>query len=325
MARSGSGSAVPGVLAEDDAFTAVPLHRNGLYEIDPTLSRAVYDYSGMQYRSINRLLRGQALGYQPTPEEQREMEGIIAGVRAAFAHALPLSRPITVHRGLGAADVTPLGPVGSQIGSVITEPAFTSASTHRASAERFAQDAMVTVRLPAGARVLAQDDSEHEILLPDRACFRVVSDAVAEGHRVTVLDYLPEAASPEPSGLPLPRHTPATSMARPGNPLVTGAAALAEAASGYAPENMWAARDDLKVLGEMPVHVADAIRILTTRLEAEYPIHPSVTEILHQLHDAIAATGALADQAAALFETVHADDLKRAEAPRVNEQLWNAR
>jgi hypothetical protein len=110
-----------------------------------------------------------------------------------------------------------------------------------------------------------------------------------------------------------------------GFPLVAGAAEMAAAAAAYEPEDMWTVNEDLKQLGEMPIQVATAIRMLTARLEGEYPIHESVTELLRQLHDLYASSAALADQVAGQFQAVHADDIKRDEQRRVNEQLWNVR
>lgn len=108
-----------------------------------------------------------------------------------------------------------------------------------------------------------------------------------------------------------------------GSPLVIASAEMAAAAAGYAPENMWVVARDLDTLGEMPVNVATAVRVYTTRMEGEYPLHESVTEMLRQLHDGLAMLGALADEIAVQFRNVHAEDIKRDEAPRTNEQLWN--
>ena len=108
-----------------------------------------------------------------------------------------------------------------------------------------------------------------------------------------------------------------------GSPLVTASAEMAAAAASNAPEDMWVVARDLDTLGEMPVNVATAVRVYTARMEGEYPLHESVTEMLRQLHDGLAMLGALADEIAVQFRAVHADDIKRDEAPRTNENLWN--
>ncbi|GAA2735978.1 hypothetical protein [Actinocorallia aurantiaca] len=118
-------------------------------------------------------------------------------------------------------------------------------------------------------------------------------------------------------------HTTTRRFPMSGSPLVIASAEMAAAASSYAPEDMWVVARDLDTLGEMPVNVATAVRVYTTRMEGEYPLHESVTEMLRQLHDGLAILGALADEIAVQFRAVHADDIKRDEAPRTNENLWN--
>ncbi len=120
-----------------------------------------------------------------------------------------------------------------------------------------------------------------------------------------------------------PRATTHRRFPMSGSPLVTSSAEMAAAASGYAPEDMWVVARDLDTLGEMPINIANAVRVYTTRLEGEYPIHESVTELLRQLHDTIAASAAIADEIATQFRAVHSEDIKRDEAPRINERLWN--
>jgi len=107
------------------------------------------------------------------------------------------------------------------------------------------------------------------------------------------------------------------------NPIAAAAAELHSAAAAYAPADMWQVARDLDLLHEVPANVAMALRTYTTRLQGEYPIDPRVVEALGELYMAHAALVERAQQIAALFRQVHADDLRREEAPRPGEPLWN--
>jgi len=107
------------------------------------------------------------------------------------------------------------------------------------------------------------------------------------------------------------------------NPLAAAAAELNATAAAHAPADMWQVARDLDLLHEVPANVAMALRTYTMRLQGDYPIHPAVVEALGELYMAHAALVERAQAIAALFRTVHADDLRREESPRINEQAWN--
>jgi len=107
------------------------------------------------------------------------------------------------------------------------------------------------------------------------------------------------------------------------SPLAAAAAELHSAAAAYAPADMWQVARDLDLLHEIPANVALAIRTYTMRLQGEYPIAPSVVEALGELYMAHAALVEKAREIAQHFRQVHADDLRREEAPRPGEPLWN--
>ncbi|MGC5013146.1 hypothetical protein ACLQ2R_20505 [Streptosporangium sp. DT93] len=106
-------------------------------------------------------------------------------------------------------------------------------------------------------------------------------------------------------------------------PLAATAAEMNAAAASHAPADMWVVSRELDQLTEVPAYVALAIRTYTQRLQAEYPIHPAVIEAIHLLYQGQAQLVSLAEEIGPLFRQAHADDLKREEAPRINEPLWN--
>lgn len=106
-------------------------------------------------------------------------------------------------------------------------------------------------------------------------------------------------------------------------PLATVAAEMNAAAASHAPADMWVVARELDQLTEVPAYVALAIRTYTTRLQGEYPIDPAVVEAIHRLYQAQAQLVSVAEEIGPLFRRVHADDLKREEAPRTGEPLWN--
>lgn len=116
-------------------------------------------------------------------------------------------------------------------------------------------------------------------------------------------------------------HRRSTTMS--GFPLVAVAAEMNAAAAAHAPVDMFAVARELDQLGEVPTHVAMALRTYTQRLQGDYPIDPTVVEAIHGLYAAQAQLVQVAEEIGPLFRRVHAEDLKREEAPRTNEQAWN--
>ncbi|MCC5582078.1 hypothetical protein IMZ11_41425, partial [Microtetraspora sp. AC03309] len=107
------------------------------------------------------------------------------------------------------------------------------------------------------------------------------------------------------------------------NPLAAAAADLNAVAAAHAPVDMWQVARELDQLVEVPANVAMALRTYTSRLQGEYPIDPVVIDALGQLYAAHGQLVAMADEIGPLFRRIHAEDLKREEAPRVNEAAWN--
>ncbi|GAA3165638.1 hypothetical protein GCM10010466_65510 [Planomonospora alba] len=107
------------------------------------------------------------------------------------------------------------------------------------------------------------------------------------------------------------------------NPLAAAAAEVNSVAAAHAPVDMFQVARELDQLHEVPANVALALRTYTQRLQGEYPINPAVVEAIHQLYAGMAQLVSVAEEIGPLFRQIHADDLRREEAPRTNEQLWN--
>ncbi|GII91154.1 hypothetical protein [Sinosporangium siamense] len=106
-------------------------------------------------------------------------------------------------------------------------------------------------------------------------------------------------------------------------PLTQVAAEMNAAAAAHAPADMFQVARELDQMAEVPAYVALSIRTYTERLRSEYPIDPVVVDAIYQLYQAQALLTSLAEEIGPLFRKVHADDLRREEAPRTNEPLWN--
>ncbi|WP_433382644.1 hypothetical protein [Streptosporangium sp. CA-115845] len=126
-------------------------------------------------------------------------------------------------------------------------------------------------------------------------------------------------STPSPQTTRIYRRTQSMSA----NPLAIAAAEVNAAAAGHAPADMWAVARELDQLNEVPANIAMAVRTYTMRLQGEYPIDPAVVEAIHQLYQGLAQLVPVAEEVAVLFRQAHADDLRREEAPRTNEQMWD--
>ncbi|GAA3039597.1 hypothetical protein [Streptosporangium longisporum] len=107
------------------------------------------------------------------------------------------------------------------------------------------------------------------------------------------------------------------------NPLAAAAAEVNAVAAAHSPEDMWTVARELDQLHEVPANIAMAVRTYTMRLQGEYPVDPAVVDAIHELYQGLAQLVPVAEEIAVMFRTAHAEDLKREEAPRTNEQLWD--
>lgn len=108
-----------------------------------------------------------------------------------------------------------------------------------------------------------------------------------------------------------------------GSPLIIASADMIGSVSRYLPMDMWDVSRDLDQLHQVPENVARAVAVYTTNLEAAYPVNHRVVQMLGEFYSSIAVSSAMAQQIAAAFRKIHADDIKRREAPRTGEHFWN--
>ncbi|MGW4663156.1 hypothetical protein [Streptosporangium sandarakinum] len=136
------------------------------------------------------------------------------------------------------------------------------------------------------------------------------------------------AATPEPIRS-LPVRSPLLAPARryypmsAGSPLIAASADMIGSVSRYLPMDMWEVARDFEKLHQVPENVARAIGVYLKNLETAYPIDPRVTQMLGEFYQAMAAPSAMAQQISAGFNKIHAEDIKRRDAPRTGEHLWN--
>lgn len=105
--------------------------------------------------------------------------------------------------------------------------------------------------------------------------------------------------------------------------LITHATELPTIAAGYESDDMMDVKGHLDMLHELPLQAAAAIRVLTERLAADYPIDHQVIDAMQQVYETLLAATGPAEEVAAVFSAVHADDINRHLQPRTNERLWN--
>ncbi|MDH2425809.1 hypothetical protein [Sphaerisporangium sp. TRM90804] len=143
---------------------------------------------------------------------------------------------------------------------------------------------------------------------------------------------VPATPQPSPQASPGPVPTvrarpeisrPRRSILMSGLPLISASQEMVAVVSRHMPADMWFVEQELNQLFQVPEHVAMALRIYTQNLEAGYPIDARVTAMLGEFYAGIAKHSAMAQDLAAAFSTIHAEDIKRRLAPRINEALWN--
>ncbi|MEY9210605.1 hypothetical protein NI17_024065 (plasmid) [Thermobifida halotolerans] len=107
------------------------------------------------------------------------------------------------------------------------------------------------------------------------------------------------------------------------NPLVAATAELQAAVTSYVPEDMWEVRQEIRQLPEIAENVALAFRTYVQRLNDNYPIDSRVTEAMFHVFQGFGQVAEAARDVAPLFENLHAEEIRRKDAPRPNEAAWN--
>lgn len=101
------------------------------------------------------------------------------------------------------------------------------------------------------------------------------------------------------------------------------AAEILAQAARYNPEDMPQFGRDISQIGEAVRNVANAIRVIVQRGQAEYPVNPKIMELLAAGYQQIHGAANALDEVGPAFRALHEHDLQRHEQPRPNEHLWN--
>lgn len=107
------------------------------------------------------------------------------------------------------------------------------------------------------------------------------------------------------------------------NALSSVSSELRTAARRYQPTSMVDAGYDLAHLYEVAEDFAAAIKTLTTRATASWPLHPEVIKLLAATHTAQIRIAEGLQEVGPAFRSHHAADLARHENPRRGEGMWN--
>lgn len=107
--------------------------------------------------------------------------------------------------------------------------------------------------------------------------------------------------------------------------VITHAIELPGITARYESQDMMQVRGHLQMLKELPLAAAAAVRMLTERLAAEYPLHENVVEELRRVHDALAEAANACEEVPTAFEAAHEEDIQRRLQPRTGEEKWDHR
>ncbi|KIF67729.1 hypothetical protein HY68_02270 [Streptomyces sp. AcH 505] len=95
-------------------------------------------------------------------------------------------------------------------------------------------------------------------------------------------------------------------------------------AMAYSPEGMMQIGSDLASFPEALANVAKSIQAMTRQVqEGDTPMDPAIVGMVRALHQQIVAASEMAKDIGPMFRQFHADDIKRIEQPRRNEQMWD--
>jgi hypothetical protein len=177
--------------SEREALDAPALGMSRPGQLAGAPRRALYDYSGWNYRGINAIFRGTVLPYGADP---RELRGLARLIRDVFARST-LQRDAALHRGVASARTM----FGDRLDGDLTglewrELAPSSTSARARVAEGFAgahpDSVVMRILAPRGtpAVELSGVDTEAEVLLGPGQRFRVVRDRGRDARGVRRID-----------------------------------------------------------------------------------------------------------------------------------------
>lgn len=190
-------------------------------------------------------------------------------------------------------------------------------------------DEPTTAECPSCGRkhtvTLAADEDERAVTCPCGHVIRFHRDPGAfdppddPATTKTTADADPRHRRPSTTSTPYIRRSRTMSAF----PLAAIAAEMNAVAAAHAPADMWQVARELDQLPEVPANVGMSVRTYTERMQGDYPVHPLVVEAMAEFYMDHARLVEKAQEIGALFRRLHAEDLKREEAPRTNEAAWN--
>jgi hypothetical protein len=108
-----------------------------------------------------------------------------------------------------------------------------------------------------------------------------------------------------------------------GNHIDAAAEAIEQHIGSWEPENAFDLDLFLSGLPRLFDSVSGSIGHVASRLGEEFPVHPAVTERLHEIAATVAGMSEFAADAHAIHRVVHEKEIERIEEPRPGEQIWD--
>jgi hypothetical protein len=93
--------------------------------------------------------------------------------------------------------------------------------------------------------------------------------------------------------------------------------------AGFNPENITDLRGMFTDFPDFWDQLAEGIRGLATRFDEELPVDPKVAEAIREMGATIVGLGEHSREMGSLFEAAHEAELRRLDAPRPNEDMWD--
>lgn len=104
---------------------------------------------------------------------------------------------------------------------------------------------------------------------------------------------------------------------------IQAAAEMLGAAMVYRPDGMMQVGNDFAQMPEAFRNVANAMKSMAQTADDEWPLHPTIKDLMSQVYQQLQQAATLSEQFAPAFRSLHAVDIQRIEAPRRGELMWD--
>lgn len=104
---------------------------------------------------------------------------------------------------------------------------------------------------------------------------------------------------------------------------IQAAAEMLGAAMVYRPDGMMQVGNDFAQMPEAFRNVANAMKSMAQTADDEWPLHPTIKDLMTQVYQQLQQAATLSEQFAPAFKSLHAVDIQRIEAPRRGEKMWD--